>query len=62
MKLTWSMACMEKLNVINSQIGRSPAWNKNTATQSKILACKKQIKSALFKETVIYHYKIIQTL
>jgi len=20
------MACMEKLNVINSQIGRSPAW------------------------------------
>lgn len=25
--ITWSIACMEKLKVINSQIGLKPAWS-----------------------------------
>lgn len=34
-QFTWSMACMEKLNVINSQMGRRPAIAAPTAIPAK---------------------------
>jgi hypothetical protein len=45
--ITWSMACIEKLKVINSQMGRNPACQiKNTDVKKDK---KQQQKMAIFK-------------
>lgn len=38
--MTWSMACMEKLKVMNSQMGLRPAWRRRDGVRAA--ACEKR--------------------